>query len=87
MEDVMKGLNIAKIIKDNNYTIVPSSKALQDVTPIEWPKDVLNRNKKVVITDAEAKGKRITIKALFKDYNEDYKPTEVDWGLSRGQEL
>lgn len=49
--------------------------------------DVLNRKKKVVITDAEAKGKQITIKALFKDYNDDYKPTEIDWGSPKGNEM
>lgn len=74
----MEGLNISKIISDNNYDIIPSSKALQEIAPIEWPEDVLNGKKKVVITDAENKENQIIVKALFKDYNDDYKPTEID---------
>ena len=83
----MKGLNIDKIIRENNYVITPSSKALQEITPIEWPEDVLNGKKKVVITDAEDKENQNTVKALFKDYNDDYKPTEIDWEPSKGNEM
>lgn len=49
----MKGLNIGKIIKDGNYIIVSSKEALKDVTPMEWPEEVVNGQKKVVITNAE----------------------------------
>lgn len=30
---------------------------------------------------------RITIKSLFKDYNGDYKPAEIDWGPPKGNEI
>ena len=30
---------------------------------------------------------KVTIKSLFKDYNDDYKPTEIDWGLPKGNEM
>ena len=29
----------------------------------------------------------ISIKSLFKDYNGDYKPNEIDWGEKRGSEI
>ena len=35
----------------------------------------------------KAKGKRKNIKELFENYNEDYKPTEVDWGKLEGAEI
>ena len=30
---------------------------------------------------------KVTIKSLFADYHGDYKPTEFDWGESRGAEI
>ena len=35
----------------------------------------------------KAKGKRKNIKELFKDYEEDYKPINVDWGEPEGEEI
>lgn len=35
----------------------------------------------------KAKTKRKNIKELFENYNEDYKPTEIDWGEPKGEEI
>ena len=43
-------LNIKKLRKNQNTIIVSSKEALVDVTPINWSQDVLDGNKKVVIS-------------------------------------
>jgi len=35
----------------------------------------------------KAKGKRKNIKELFENYKEEYKPTEIDWGETQGEEI
>ena len=35
----------------------------------------------------KAKGKRKNIKELFANYNEEYKPEEIDWGKPEGEEI
>jgi hypothetical protein len=42
-------LNFKKIIK--NGKVISTKESLRDITPIPWNKDVLNGNKKVVITE------------------------------------
>ena len=43
-------------------------------------------NGKLVIEKAK-EHKRKNIKELFKDYKEDYKPIEIDWGEPKGEEI
>ena len=44
-------------------------------------------NGKLVIEKAKKEHKRKNIKELFKNYNGDYKPTEIDWGKPEGDEI
>ena len=46
---------------------------------------IIVENGKLVME--KAKGKRKNIKELFKDYEEDYKPINVDWGEPEGEEI
>ena len=46
---------------------------------------IIVENGKLVME--KAKGKRKNIKELFKDYEEDYKPVNVDWGEPEGEEI
>ena len=43
-------LNIKKLRKNQNTIIVSSKDELADVTPINWSQDVLDGNKRVVIS-------------------------------------
>lgn len=47
----MKKLNAAKLLKNNDYNVVSSADALKDISPIKWPKEVLNGDKKVFVTN------------------------------------
>ena len=47
----MKGLNIARIIKDNNFVVVSSEDALKNIIPMNWSEDVLSKKKEVIISD------------------------------------
>ena len=43
-------LNVKKLRESKETTIVSSKDALSDVTKINWSQDVLDRNKRVVIS-------------------------------------
>ena len=44
-----KKLNMSKL-KFREHSIMSTEEALKDVTPIDWPEDVLNGDKKVIIS-------------------------------------
>lgn len=44
-----KTLDISKL-KFREHSIISTEEALKDVTPIDWPDDVLNGDKKVIIS-------------------------------------
>lgn len=46
--------------------------------------DVFVNNDTIVVKPVNAK---ITLKSLFADYKGDYKPTEIDWGQKKGNEI
>ncbi|UWG97984.1 hypothetical protein LPY66_04030 [Dehalobacter sp. DCM] len=48
MKQKFKSLNLSKL-NGKKTTIVSSEKALEDITPINWSKDVLSGKKKVRI--------------------------------------
>lgn len=45
----MSKINISKL-KFREHSIISTEEALKDVTPIDWPEDVLNGDKKVIIS-------------------------------------
>ena len=44
-----KKLDMSKL-KFSEHSIISTEEALKDVTPIDWPEDVLNGDKKVIIS-------------------------------------
>ena len=66
---------------------------------IRIPKIVLDsvnwkENEKIIIIVEDgrlimekASGKRKNINELFANYNEEYKPEEIDWGKTEGEEI
>ena len=46
---MIKRLNTNKLIKNKNLIINSSENTLKDIIPIEWTKDVINGNKKVIV--------------------------------------
>lgn len=44
-----KKLDMSKL-KFREHSIISTEEALKDVTPIDWPEDVLNGDKKVIIS-------------------------------------
>ena len=55
---------------------------------INWSENeeiiLLIKNEKIILEKAK---NRKNIKDLFKDYNGNYKPTEIDWGEPVGDEI
>lgn len=43
------------------------------------------KDKKMIIT--KAKNLEVDLKELFMNYNGEYKPSEIDWGKPRGDEV
>ena len=41
------------IIKNKNRVIISTEESLEDIEPIEWSDDVMNGDKKVIVTDKE----------------------------------
>ena len=68
-----QGIRIPKIILDE----------------VHWAEDeqilIVVDNGKIIME--KAKAKRKNIKELFKNYKEDYTPTEIDWGEPKGEEI
>ena len=66
---------------------------------VRIPKTILNNvkwseNEQITLTVdngkiimQKAKKERKNIKELFKDYNEEYEPVDVDWGEPEGEEI
>ena len=46
---MIKRLNTNKLIKNKNLIINSSENTLKDIIPIEWTKNVINGNKKVIV--------------------------------------
>ena len=46
--------------------------------------DVFIKDKQIVIKPI---CKKVTIKSLFANYKGDYKPSEIDWGTKKGNEV
>lgn len=45
----MRRLNINKLRHEKNFVTTSSDEALEDVTPINWSKEVLNGEKRVLV--------------------------------------
>ena len=78
---------ITTIQKWGNSQGVRIPKILLD--SVDW-----KENEKIIIVAEDgklimekAKAKRKNIKELFKDYNGEYKPEEIDWGKPEGEEI
>lgn len=41
------------IIKNKNRVIISTEESLEDVEPIEWSDEIINGNKKVIVTEKE----------------------------------
>ena len=56
---------------------------------VKWKENeqiiIMVKDDKLIIEKAQSKRK--SIKELFKDYKEDYKQEEIDWGKPEGEEI
>ena len=41
------------IIKNKNRVIISTEESLEDVEPIDWSDEIINGNKKVIVTEKE----------------------------------
>ena len=67
------------ILKNKNHVIISTEESLEDVEPIEWSDDVINGDKKVIVTEKEEVGiivdtpdtvnKKIKIADIVKESN------------------
>ena len=78
-----QGIRIPKMVLDSvNWSEILDS--------VNWSENeqiiIIVDNGKLVIEKAK-EHKRKNIKELFKDYKEDYKPIEIDWGEPKGEEI
>lgn len=80
-------LMTTSIQKWGNSQGVRISKILLDT--VKWSENeqitIVVENGKLIIE--KAKEKRKNIKELFADYEEEYTPTEIDWGKPEGNEI
>ncbi len=49
----MRRLNISKLRAEKQFVTISSQEALEDVTPINWSKEVLEGKKKVEVTSTK----------------------------------
>lgn len=47
----------------------------------------IETNNDVIMVKPKVKTNKVTIKELFNGYLGDYKPSEIDWGETRGNEI
>lgn len=57
---------------------------------INWSENeevLINIEEDKLVIEKSKTQKRKNIKELFKDYKEEYKPEEIDWGEPKGEEI
>lgn len=47
--------SLKEILKNKNRVVISTEESLEDIEPIEWSDDVIEGDKKVIITDCEEK--------------------------------
>ena len=51
----MKKHNLKEMLKNKNRVVITTEESLEDIEPIEWSDDVIEGDKKVIVTDCEEK--------------------------------
>ena len=78
---------ITTIQKWGNSQGIRIPKVLLDT--VDWKENeriiIIVKDDKLIME--KAKSKRKNIKELFANYNEQYKPEEIDWGKPEGEEI
>lgn len=80
---------ISKLQKWGNSQGIRIPKAILDT--VQWTNDetieIITSENTIVLKKIEPPHKRKNIRELFADYDDDYKPSEIDWGKKEGAEI